>query len=458
MQTFHHTYTSVLTPQDMKKHLPYPLHIPPGTRSLQLRLAYAPQVVEQTNNLITLTLLDPQGFRGSAHRHVAVLEAILQEDAASPGFVAGPILPGEWLVLLDTHMILPGAPVAVELEATGDDCSAACSLPGSTAAAAAPSAPRPAGGAGWYRGDLHTHTFHSDAEWDVAGLLDYARANQLDFLALTDHNTISGLAEFERRCPDGLAPIYGSELTTFWGHALALGRREWADWRIEAGRRSMAQVAAEVEAQGGLFVIAHPEAIGDPYCTGCHWSFSDTSPGQARVVEVWNSPWVSESNNQAGLELAYHWMNQGLRMALTAGSDCHGGSYAASAVGFNVVYADDLHEAALLQAIRAGRLYMSCGPRLDLAARVGGTSLMMGDSCRAQVGETIYLHAEWNGGPAGARLELIVDGAARAGLAGEDSAADWELPGGQTGWALLTLRAPSGDMLALTNPIYFDGR
>ena len=28
-------------------------------------------------------------------------------------------------------------------------------------------------------------------------------------------------------------------------------------------------------AMGALFIIAHPQAIGDPYCTGCRWEYPD---------------------------------------------------------------------------------------------------------------------------------------------------------------------------------------
>ncbi len=49
-------------------------------------------------------------------------------------------------------------------------------------------------GAGWYRGDLHAHTLHSDGSWDAQGLAEFARARALNFLSLTDHNTVSGVA------------------------------------------------------------------------------------------------------------------------------------------------------------------------------------------------------------------------------------------------------------------------
>jgi hypothetical protein len=92
-----------------------------------------------------------------------------------------------------------------------------------------------------------------------------------------------------------------------------------------------------------------------------------------------------------------------------------------------------------------------------LSAQADEQSLMVGDSYSSQAGETLHISAAWDGCPPGSRLDLVVDGVTRETATGGSSAA-WDLPGGQTGWALLTLRAADGEMLALTNPIYLDGR
>jgi len=454
MQTIHQSFTAILSNQDMKQHIPYRFQVPPGTRSLSIQMTYAPQRVDEINNLITLTLLDPAGFRGAAHHHTEATQVWIQEDAATPGFLPGALQPGEWSVMLDTHMIMPGTPVQVELAIAGDDQPNPylVSLP-----ARVDSTARPRRGPGWYRGDFHTHTVHSDGEWEVADLVAWALENRLDFLTLSDHNTISGLAQFERACPESLLPICGTELTTFWGHALALGRREWVDWRIAPGAREMSQVLQEVEAGGALFVIAHPKAVGDPYCTGCAWLYPDVSPGAARIVEVWNSPWFSASDNQAGLDLAFEWMNRGLRMVLTAGSDRHDGYLPIESHALNYVYAEELSEPAILRAVRLGRLILSSGPALTFSAQAGGKELMPGDSCRAPDRGTISISAGWENCPSGSSLELVVNGEKRATVS-EGNSASWKLPGGQTDWALVTLRAPDEAMLAISNPIYFDGR
>ena len=43
----------------------------------------------------------------------------------------------------------------------------------------------------WVSGDLHMHTVHSDGDWTVSSLMDAAVAAELDFIAITDHNTYS---------------------------------------------------------------------------------------------------------------------------------------------------------------------------------------------------------------------------------------------------------------------------
>jgi hypothetical protein len=453
METFHTTVNRVLSEQDKKQNIAHPVRIPQGTTTLKIRFSYAPQVVERVHNLLTLTVLDPDGFRGEAHRHEDTLQVTIQETAASVGFFPGAIQPGEWQFIVNTHMIMPGYPLHMRLEIVGTDEDASSETrpawkPGQTASR----------GPGWYRGDLHAHTVHSDASWDVPGLVAFAHANFLDFITLSDHNTVSALAQFDASRSDDLLTIGGVELTTFWGHALALGRREWVDWRITA-ERTMAQIETEVSGQGGLFIIAHPEAIGDPYCTGCRWLYPDVMPGQARVVEVWNDAWTSESDNEAGLKKAFEWMNQGLRMALSAGTDHHGNILTGPGLGFNVVYAQDLSEDEILRAIRSGRSYLSRGPILHLDAYIGNLRAMLGDVLLSQEGEAIELIAKWDACPPSSMVDLILDGE-RIDQFETDAApsAKWDLAGGKHHWALLTLRNAEGEMLALTNPIYFDGR
>jgi hypothetical protein len=305
---------------------------------------------------------------------------------------------------------------------------------------------------------LHAHSHHSDAIWDVLGLLAYARAQRLDFATLSDHNTISGLAEMDAASTDDLLTLGGMELTTFWGHALILGRRDWIDWRVFPGKRTMEDIEKEATQSGSLFIVAHPMSDGDPKCTGCNWRYPQTMPGAARVVEVWNTNWLSDSNNEECLKLVYTWLNQGYRIAMTAGTDNHGHPDQRE-YGFNVVYADDLSETEILRGVRAGHLYLSAGPSLTLEGFTGNQQVRMGDVLKPDPNAPIQLTARWDHCPVGTQLELVIDGEMKESfLALASGTRIWEIKNDPTHWGLITLRDPRGKLLALTNPIYWDSR
>jgi hypothetical protein len=177
-------------------------------------------------------------------------------------------------------------------------------------------------------------------------------------------------------------------------------------------------------------------AGGDPACTGCDWRYEELMPGAARAVEIWNGPWAGESNNERALALWYAWLNRGQRIVATAGSDAHGSGRLAGGTGRNVVHADDLSPRAILEAIAAGRSYLSAGPRLVVAAASGA------------------FQARWQGCPAGAVASLVADGEAVSETAADgDGARSWD--GIRARWCVVELRDRDGDMLAITNPVYF---
>jgi hypothetical protein len=288
----------------------------------------------------------------------------------------------------------------------------------------------------------------------VADLRALARGTGLDFIFLTDHNTTAGLAELDAAANDDLLVAAGLELTTFWGHALCLGARDWVDWRIRPGTGQIAAIAAETYAAGQVFIIAHPQSAGDPGCTGCAWRFGDMMPGAARLVEIWNGPWLGDSNNEASLALWYDWLNQGYRLAATAGSDTHSQRSYASRPGFNVIYAEALTEAALRDALLAGHLYLSAGPTVTFKARGGGgQTWISGDTAAGPVTITLA----WADCPAAARVRVIVDGKllAERPAAPGDGSHSWRMTPDDANWVLAEIRGGDGQMLAVTNPIFF---
>ena len=361
-------------------------------------------------NLLTLSLFDPHGFRGAGHRHLPRQEVLLSPAWATPGFVAGPLPGGEWTVEIDVHCALPSEEGGVQLRPAGGRPPRRAARPPSPllrlslrlslrygpagalrrllpCATAAGARPR------WLRGDLHLHTTHSDGQWTVEDVVRSARARGLDFIAVTDHNT-SSVTPFVARAVaaggPGLLCIPGMELTTYYGHANALGIPDWIDWRVarpegalelpgeaEAGEPdpglvtgTMAAAAAEVHRLGGTFVINHPRATGYPHCTGCRWEFGDQSAEYADLLEVWNGPWVRNypgggQQNLEALALWDAWLNAGWRIPAVAGSDGHVPPRRPESLGLTCVYAAPDPQ-SILAAVRAGLSYLSCGPGLVL--------------------------------------------------------------------------------------------
>lgn len=447
-----------LTEAHFKQHISHAFDVPAGITRLVIHMTYAPAIVNETDNHLVLSVFDPLAARGSRHYPGDLAGDMLHQmrthhieigpHDATYGFVPGSIQCGTWQVMIHTNMVMPDAPVQyaihIDLLTTEDDHSP-------FAIRHAPSPPRP--GPAWFRGDLHAHTFHSDGSWDVPDLVAAALKRKLDFVTLSDHNTASGLKQMRSLATPELLTMGGIELTTFYGHALALGEnvREWIDWRVSEAR-SMSQIAAEVDVAGNTFVIAHPMSDGDPICTGCDWRYGDMLPGNARLVEIWNSGLWQHSHNEDALRLFYGWLNEGHRLVATSGTDAHGPAPLDVEVGFNVVYADELSERAILRAIRQGHLYLSTGPTLELTAHnETGEAVMMGDMLH---GAHVVLTVCWDGAREGDVLRVITNGEAHTLLSAQRGQHSWPLAAHSANWCVVELRDAKGDMRAITNPIF----
>src|SRR5581483_10129401 len=146
------------------------------------------------------------------------LACTVAPDGATPGYLAGPIAPGRWAVALGPVVMNP-AGMAWKVRVTVE--------PGVGHRPAVVPAPPPESvpgrGPGWFRGDMHLHTTHSDGEREPDELMREARERGLDFIASTEHNTISANQLWGRYVPDGMLVIPGAEVTTRHGHWLAIG-------------------------------------------------------------------------------------------------------------------------------------------------------------------------------------------------------------------------------------------
>jgi hypothetical protein len=428
-----------------KAHVPLTFDVPAGTTQLVVRFNASPQREPGAffDNLISLSLFGPAGPRGARHNN-PVWDFAISETAATPGYLAGKIEPGTWTLYMDCFRVLGAVTYTVEVE---------CQTATIAAQPAYVAAKTQARGRGWYRGDLHAHTLHSDGSWSIADLVAWARGRNLDFMTLTDHNTTSGHAEVHGLAGDDLLTLGGMELTTHWGHAVALGITHLPEWRVgPVTGQTMPMLAADIMAKDGLFVIAHPMSPGDPACTGCRWEYDDMRPGNAQLVEIWNGgPW--SDYNEAGLAEYRHWLTQGHRLRATAGSDIHGPEGGVGQVGFNNVEAESLTPKAILQAVHLGRNYLSSGPRLILQAQSPqGTIAAMGET----VAQGSVFHAEWQSQDVALMLSFVdAKGAQSHHNIAANAAGRAEFAGAE-GFVMAELRDATGRLHAVTNPIFID--
>lgn len=442
-----------LTSADMRQTQPMYIDVPEGVTNMHILFDHHPKHADdqKLRYQISLMIFTPNGprFEISIPDEKGVF---INEVAASPGGTPGPIPPGQWMIFILVHRLLSDDPVSYALDIT-------CSFdpieeapvewtPGSVA-------PR---GPGWYRGDLHAHTIHSDGWWDVPDLVHFWKEQGADFMTLSDHNTISGLAQVRSLADDDLLTLGGIELSTFFGHAVAVGVQRWFDWRRTDGTQlTMPELAQEVIDAGCLFTIAHPMNPGDPTCCGCRWEYEEMMPGNALAVEIWNGGW--KASNQESLQLWYRWLNHGHRITATSGTDLHGPPHTHDGNerrgALNVVYAEELSEAAIIDAIKAGRSYISAGPELLLTAVTdSGTEAMVGDTLPA---EACTVTVRWRDGHPGDGIRFVVDGKVlREKIVADAGELQWRLEPGQARWCTAELRDENEGLWAVANPIFFE--
>jgi hypothetical protein len=61
------------------------------------------------HNFLSVSLDDPERFRGCAHRQPPVQRHLIAPSDASPGFLPGPLPPGSWKVTVSAHSVITDA-------------------------------------------------------------------------------------------------------------------------------------------------------------------------------------------------------------------------------------------------------------------------------------------------------------------------------------------------------------
>ncbi|WEX10599.1 CehA/McbA family metallohydrolase [Chelativorans sp. AA-79] len=347
-----------VTPAD-KARSPYfyvPFDVPEGTTRIDATMRYE----KADDRIIDLGCADPRlgdfpseaGFRGWSGG--ARDRFFIATDDATPGYVHGEILPGTWRVILGLHKV-PARGADIELTFAFDNTPRML--------APQPERTRPVRkGAGWYRGDLHCHTFHSDAKGSPELLHAAARQAGLDFLAVADHNTTTQRRYFHAHSSPELVFVRAMEVTTDEGHANVFGIDDWIDFRMNRPEDAHT-LARIVHERSGLLSVNHDKPT-------IPWNYQLP---QIDCMEVWQQAWLAR--NWISLRRYQERLASGLKISAIGGSDFHQPDRLLSEGPFvlarptTVLWLEELSEDAVLDAMKAGRGYVTespAGPHLAL--------------------------------------------------------------------------------------------
>jgi hypothetical protein len=347
----------------------HPFDVPDGVTRLRVCLRYH----NPDHCHVYLSVFGPNGFRGTRMLPGAMGDLLLELDfglgGASLGALAGSIESGRWQVQLDVEHTDDTQPYLVTVEASREPQTVAT-----------PFVPAPANGragAGWYRGELHCHSNHSDGFTPVKRVVEAARKYGLDFLALTDHFTHAGWAELRALSDERLCVMPGLELTGHAGHANLHGLEEWVNTfvdDIQANSWGINDAARATRSQGGLFCVNHPFAL----ILG--WAYQELDWSLVDALEVYHH--LEGPNNTAQLTFWDGLLRAGRRITGVAGTDSHDAFKGRHRLGqvCTVVQADALSPQGILEGVRRGRTYISLGPELRFTAQTDGHNAGMGDS------------------------------------------------------------------------------
>lgn len=467
------TLTGKLDGKDNQTYKLVPFDVPAGVDRITIDFAYTGRDEKTT---IDLGLLGPGGFRNNAFRGWSggnKSRFTVSATDATPSYIVGPIAPGRWNLLLGIPNIR---------EKSHADYAAKVYFSRNGKIPAVLDEPLRAE-SGWYRGDLHMHGAHSDgscAPQSGKGKVpcplyltaQTAAERGLDFIALSDHNTVSQANAVRELQPyfDRLLLLPGRELTTFTGHANLLGT--WVPLDFRVGSTDVPDwntLLRNAEKSGGLVSINHPIRLSGEICMGCGWTAKpEVDMRLVQAIEVVNGN--DADTAISGVPFWQAQLDKGFRLTAIGGSDDHNAKQwhetrggAGIGTPTTVVHATNLSQRAVLDALRAGHVFVdvfgSKDRRLEFTAKGQGFAAEMGDEVKiAKDGKADFSLAVANADSGS--VEIVIDGKL-ANVIGQPKitgaaqafAFTWTSDGGRH-TLHANVRGADGKLMLIGNPIY----
>ncbi|MEN3008517.1 CehA/McbA family metallohydrolase [Pseudothermotoga sp.] len=320
--------------------------VPHSASKLTVNFEYFPTSLGPVQNHVNLLFYDSLGrFMGRYDRNTKSF--VVGLDATESAVRTKP-LPGTWTVFFENHYLFSDVQYRLQIACEGEETFKT------------------------FKGELHTHSRHSDGSMNVNELSIFLKKKGFDFFFLTDHSNISGWRDLEKL--DGAVGFSGQELNTFKGHALVLGGKSFIDWKDEKGEeKSFHEIVREAHCQGALIGVAHPFAMGEPACVGCRWTY-DFDPFGADFVEVWNADLTRLELNYEAIGGWIKSIRNGGKAVAVAGRDLHRPDESNWMATY--VVARELEMSEVLWSMKFGKVYLSSMGELDVSVldkKVGET-------------------------------------------------------------------------------------
>jgi hypothetical protein len=414
-------------PADGLDHFFLDFDVPEGTKEIEVRHDDG-----STVNILDWGLDDPDGYRGWGGGTTE--PAVVGETAASRAYVPGPIKPGRWRVVVGKAKVV-ASPALYHVEIDLRTAPTLEPVPRKPYRIAGPRVT----GLRYYAGDFHVHSREStDAKPTLDANVALAKQRGLEFIEMSDHNTITQLDFFEdiqAREPAFLL-IPGIEFTTYRGHANAIGATAWVDHKIGQPGVTIGGAADQLLAQGAIFSINHPALELGDLCIGCAWRH-DLDPTKIGGVEIGTGALTKGASLFSSRAIAF-WdalLDAGIKVPAVGGSDDHRAGVSdgnvESPIGSptTLVRARELSVAGILEGLRKGATVVKLeGPadpmcELEVTTKKGGgeplgfpgdTLGVRGAVLRVTVsgrtpGDSHQVRLVKNGVPAGEPVEVTGD-------------------------------------------------
>jgi len=426
---------------------------------------------KEEHTTLDLGIEDPHGFRGWSGGNKDIFT--ISGSDATPSYLPGEIISGRWRLLIGVPNIR--AKNTSSFEAGVYFVRHGTGPSGLTDVALRREAQ-------WYRGDFHMHSGHSDGRCasqtghdvpcPIFVTAEGAVRRGLDFIAVTDHNTISQYDSLRELQPyfDRMLLIPGREITTFHGHANLFGATDFVDFLI--GRNAvpdMTTMLRMAQEAGGVISINHPNAPSGEVCMGCGWDSSAPMDwNMISAIEAVNGG--AEQGPYSGISFWEKQLQDGHRITAIGGSDNHHADWPLDKIGSigsptTVVYASELSVPAILAGVKLGHAFIdltaSSDRLLEFIATVGQDKAMAGDTLNAAVGAQVGLSAQISR-CRGSMLRISLDNQTtvpwkHASIAEDNQTLHFSWTSdGKYHWFRADVIASDGTLQMLDNPIYLN--